>query len=490
MKRSLSYILLTATLAFTAPSCRKDFLETKPFTSIDAASAFSSGERVTAAMTGLYDLITVSTFNTQIVLTSEIKGGDMLVISAGNYSRFVTEYQYVQTPALGYGGGFFSGAWKLIVNTNVAITELPKSPISDADKDDYLAEARALRAWGHLTLARLFAKPYSLDKESPGIPFLDRVLGPSEAIPPRGTVAETYAKITEDLVWARDHISATKRPVAKAANGYGRITKAAINGLLARVYQDQEMWPESVAAAKAALGTDYTTLPAGSTLLAGFIDPTDEWIWTLKYRSDDNTGYVQIASFQEPYNIGYSTFRATPSFFNLFAANDIRQKQFFVNEEMVATLEGDALQRDAPMIAQGGYLMNKFWFRDAWDLNVPMMRAAEMYLIIAEGEAEQTHDGLAQDALFVVQARSITGAVKSTNTGAALKTEIRNERRKELYGEGFRLYDIARKKETLIRTSPEHWVPITLQPGDTRLVLPIPQAERDVSGFPQNDGYL
>lgn len=224
-------------------------------------------------------------------------------------------------------------------------------------------------------------------------------------------------------------------------------------------------------------------------MLEGFVDPNDEWIWTLVYRSDDNTGYVQIASFQEPYNIGYSTFRATTSFLNMFAANDIRRRQFYVNLDMVATLEGDALRRDDILFSRDGYLMNKFWFRDAWDLNVPMMRSAEMYLIEAEAESELGRDGLAQDALFAVQARAIAGAVKSTNTGTALKNEIRDERRKELYGEGFRFYDLTRRKETLTRTAPEHWVPITLATGDYRNILPIPRAETDVSGMEQNTGY-
>lgn len=117
------------------------------------------------------------------------------------------------------------------------------------------------------------------------------------------------------------------------------------------------------------------------------------------------------------------------------------------------------------------------------------MRSAEMFLIEAEAQSELNRDDLAQKALFEVQKRAITGATISTNTGVALKNEIRDERRKELYGEGFRLYDITRRKETLIRTSADHWSPITLAPGDFRNILPIPRNEIDVSGIKQNVGY-
>ncbi len=479
MKR-YAYILLflSSTLLF---SCKKDFLETKPHTSVDQASAFTSPERVEAAMIGLYDLITTSSFNTHIALSSDVKGGDMNVVSTGNYNRFVNEYQYLQSPTIGYGEGFWRDAYKLITNCNVAITQLPNAPIADAAKNDYLAEARALRAWAHLQLVRLFAQPYSVDPNSKGIPVVDWVLKPSEAIPPRGTVKADYDFITTDLLFAKANISPTR------TNTSGRLVLNAVNGLLARVYLDQQIWDK--AAEHAVLARNGYPLAPASALLAGFVDKTPEWIWTLAYRSDDNTGYLQIASFLDPYDIGYSTFRATTSFVNMFGTDDIRRQQFFVNTAKVATGAGNALQRDALQYSRDGYLINKFYFRSDWALSVPMIRSAEMFLIEAEAEAEQGHDGLAQAALFEVQKRAITGGVKSTNTGDALKLEIRDERRKELFGEGFRLYDLTRRKETLVRTAPDHWSAITLAPGDYRNILPIPRTEIDVSGIQQNDGY-
>jgi hypothetical protein len=479
MKKSTFILILITSTSFF--SCKKTFLETKPYSSIDASSAFSSLERVDAAMIGLYDLITTSSFNTHISLTSDVKGGDMLVVSTGNYGRFTTEYQYLQSPTAGYGEGFWRDAYKLIANCNVAISQIPNSPISDETKKDYLAEARALRAWTHLQLVRLFAQPFAVEPASQGIPVVDMLLTPSDKIPARGTVKDDYEFITNELLFAKANISPTR------TNNKGRLVLNSINGLLARVYLDQQKWSEAAAHAKLAR-TNYP-LSAASTLLNGFVDPTSEWIWTLIYRSDDNTGYLQIASFLEPYDIGYSTFRATKSFLDLFSNNDIRKNQFFLNKNKVITGAGNALQRDGIEFSRDGYLMNKFYFRSSWDCNVPMMRSAEMYLIEAEAESEQNHDGLAQNALFEVQKRAITGAVISSNTGVVLKNEIKDERRKELYGEGFRFYDITRRKETLIRVASEHWAPITIAPGDFRNILPIPRNEIDVSGIKQNDGY-
>ncbi|MEO6683583.1 MAG: RagB/SusD family nutrient uptake outer membrane protein [Ginsengibacter sp.] len=327
MKKSTYILILISSSLFF--SCKKDFLETKPYTSIDATSAFSSVERIDAAMTGLYDLITTSSFNTHISLTSDVKGGDMLVVSTGNYSRFVTEYQYLQSPTAGYGEGFWRDAYKLITNCNVAITQISASPIPENIKKDYLAEARALRAWAHLQLVRLFAQPFAVDPSSPGIPVVDVVLAPADKIPPRGTVKDDYDFITSDLLFAKANISPTR------TNNGGRLVLNSINGLLARVYLDQEKWKD--ASDHAVLARNGYSLAAASTLLNGFVDKTSEWIWTLAYRSDDNTGYLQIASFQEPYDIGYSTFRTPLSFINLFSTDDIRRNQFFVNKTKVQT---------------------------------------------------------------------------------------------------------------------------------------------------------
>ncbi|ANE52038.1 RagB/SusD family nutrient uptake outer membrane protein [Flavisolibacter tropicus] len=477
MKRSLFYILF-AGMVFSG--CKKDFLETKPTTSIDAPDAFSTPDKVTAAMNGLYDLMTLSTFTNHIMLTTDIKGGDMLVVSTGNYSRFVTEYQFLQSPTAGYGTQFWRDGFRLISNTNQAIKNLPTAPISDAQKNDFLAEARMIRAWGNYQLVRLFGQPYSVAPTSLGIPKLETPIGEKDPTPARATVKEIYDFIVADLTFAATNLSSTR-------NSVFRVTKNAAYGMLARVYLDMEQW--KLASDNAKLARAGFSLAPGADLLKGFVDPTSEWIWGLDYRSDDNSGYLQVASFQEPYDIGYSTFRATSTFFNLFAADDIRKKLFYVNETKVATYEGDALQRDKPMISRDGYLMNKFYFRSAWDLDVPLMRSAEMYLIEAEAEAELGNTVPAQTALYAVQKRSIPTAVISANTGNALKAEIQVERRKELFGEGFRFFDILRRKETLVRTSPEHWAPLTLAPGAQKNILPIPQSEREVSGLPQNPGY-
>lgn len=482
MKKNL-YItyLLAAGLAFS--SCKKSDLETSPATSFESTEAFSSPSRVNAAMIGLYDLMQPSQFTNHIFLTVDVKGGDQLVKSTGNYNRFVTEYQFTEVANGGTGALsfiFWKRAFEMISSCNQAIVNLPKSPVAEDVKADYLAEARTLRAWANHQLIRLYAQPYAVSPDGPGIPKVDKPLKAEDPTPARSSVKEIYAFMLEDLKFAEQNLK-------KSRNNAFRITINAVYALQARLYLDMGNWAEaSNYAKKARVG--YPLDPA-ATLLAGFVDKTPEWIWGLDYRTDDNTAFLMLASFQEPYDIGYSTFRASKSFFALFADNDIRKKQFYVNLDKVETGEGDALQRDDVVETKDGYLMNKFYYRSTLDLDMPLIRSAEMYLIEAEAESELNNDAAAQTALFEVQKRAITGAVKSINTGEALKTEIENERRKELHGEGFRFFDIIRRKKTLVRTAADHWRPITQASGNGRNILPIPQREIDISHLEQNPAY-
>ena len=104
------------------------------------------------------------------------------------------------------------------------------------------------------------------------------------------------------------------------------------------------------------------------------------------------------------------------------------------------------------------------------------IRAAEMYLTIAECEARLTNPTIAQDMLFMTVSRSIATAVKSTNTGQDLIDEILIERRKELFGEGHGYRDVLRLGNGLTRDGSQplnEFIPA----GDPRFQWPVPQRE-------------
>lgn len=448
--------------------CKKSFLEVSPTNAIQNTEAFNSPEKLKAAMTGLYDLNTNSGYTNNILLSMDVKGEDVLVNSVNNYSRFIAQYQYSETVNNGDLSAHWSQSYKIIANCNQLIENVPNSPVTDAVKLQYTAEARALRAYAHFTLVREFAKPYSADPNALGVPIVLKSISAKDVFPGRAPVKDVYAAIVADLLFAEANLSASQTDVY-------RLTKNSVEGLLARVYLNSGDYVNASKYAKLAR-TGYA-LGNASSLLAGFADKTSEWIWAINVLPADNQGFLAVQSFYDPYNKGYSSFRASQEFLNLFAATDVRINQF-----KIPTASGGDLTTGTIKQAGNGYLISKFLFRGAWDNNIVLMRSSEMVLIEAEAEARQGNNGPAQAALALIQQRAIPGAAVSTNTGADLVNEILLERRKELFGEGQRFYDIVRTGQTLDRSkSASHWSKLVIPGGDKRFILPIPQAEIDAN---------
>ncbi|MEO7047657.1 MAG: RagB/SusD family nutrient uptake outer membrane protein, partial [Ferruginibacter sp.] len=112
----------------------------------------------------------------------------------------------------------------------------------------------------------------------------------------------------------------------------------------------------------------------------------------------------------------------------------------------------------------------------------PLMRASEMYLIEAEAKARMGgQDAAAATALFTLAKQRDPNYVLSSNTGTALIDEIMIQRRVELWGEGFRFYDLKRLDLPLDRSNSNHNASIArvinVPAGDKTWQFLIPQSE-------------
>lgn len=110
------------------------------------------------------------------------------------------------------------------------------------------------------------------------------------------------------------------------------------------------------------------------------------------------------------------------------------------------------------------------------------MRAGEMYLIEAEAKARLgTDDAGARTALFTLVKARNPNYVLSTNSGQALIDEVLLHRRAELWGEGFRFFDLKRMNLDLNRNGSNHTVALattmTVPAGDKQWQFLIPRGE-------------
>lgn len=459
-------------------ACDDGLLDVNPSTSITIDQAFTDAKVFESYIIGMYDELTDNNYTNRLIPYVDIKGGDVLIIPAGNFGRYDTDYIFVESPNSAYASdNVWFQAYDVIGLANPAILAIPDAPLTDEQKPIFEAELRAFRAKALHDLIRVFAQPYNQGRDNLGVVLNTEVTLPTDPGLPRSSVGEIYDQILDDLIQAEQLMPESRTDTYKW-------TKKSIQGMLARVYLDMEMWDEASKWANTAY--QDVTLMTGTEWQEGFYSATSEWMFWAGVTEDDMHGFLSPHSFWASNFEGYSSFRLDMAFIDdKFSDTDVRGRSLLLMDE----------NNGSPIISTG-YVSNKLIFADGFLTDVVYMRASEMYLIYAEAEANlgsAENIANAQDALYTIQLRADDQAVKSNNTGNALLEEIYLERRKELYAEGFAYFDLQRLNRDVVRSEEGgHYGELFIPFNDYRRLSPIPQFELDANEVirsQQNPGY-
>lgn len=523
MKKILLIIFIVG-LLFSA--CTEDFLELYPTTEIDENAAFSTEENAKAVLYGIYDELTQSqNLGSWLHITNEVRGDDAFLAQALNWNWWVEPFQYNWTASDDDARGprgYWDRLYSVIENCNAAIHA--DLPFVDEARDEYLSELYIMRALAYYNLVNLYSQPYTSPggPSSPGVPLYD-VSDPG-TYKGRGTVQEVYDLINSDLEFARQNASPQLNESAKT-----RFTRCFAYGLSARVALSMSDYPSAFSYAEDAIA-DAPDLATAGDYLSGFSDDNEESIYVVPFNSDDYPIYWALTSFYD-HPEGYGNIFFTETLFDSYADDDIRKEWFVsplfynMNDDDVNDFFGDDIYTSyhydgyysysrseaLDFYNAGSYSTGDYYYMNdrpghfslyakfprmnaepgvsngSVGLARPtLMRTSEMYLIKAECEARGEGGGetAAQQTLFEIQDRAQPSAVQSTNTGQDLIDEILMERRKELAGEGFRMYDILRLGIPLERpniTGPNWSDVMSLPAYDDKMIFPIPEAEIDAN---------
>ncbi|MEO7048683.1 MAG: RagB/SusD family nutrient uptake outer membrane protein [Ferruginibacter sp.] len=479
-----SKILLAASLVMLLVSCKKDYLETSPTDQIATISAFSTTTNAWAALNGMHRYMYTQWLGNQDqggqsanMIYMDAMGDDLVLTSSSN-SWFLSEYRWIshrnansRVPLFNYL--FY---YTLISNANLIIQNIDGATGPDTDKKAIKGEALAYRGWAYFQMVQLFGKRFDKANANDGL-GVPLVLTPSTTATPRATVAEVYTQINKDLDDA----------IASLA-GYTRLNKSHINvnvakGFKARVALAQQSWP--VAAQMAADARAGFGLLSNADYTSGFNDYTkNEWMWGMHQQADQTTYFYSFFAFMSS-NFNSSNIRVCPkainsTLYDLISATDIRKTLW----DPTGTNTAFIIPTATAGAVRKPYMNRKFLVADQGNSigDFPLMRASEMYLIEAEAKARiGGQDAAAATALFTLAKQRDANYVLSTNTGTALIDEIMIQRRVELWGEGFRFYDLKRLDLPLDRTNSNHNASIAsvlnVSAGDKTWQFLIPQSE-------------
>lgn len=487
-------ILLSFTAAavvLMAGSCQKDYLETAPTDQVDNSAIFNSVENANVALHGIYrymfERTTAVSANQQnkpgvggILLGLDFMGEDIGISSAnwftstgeGNW-RGHTIDNSVNT--LYYYRTFY----RIIGNANYIIDNVDGLTGTDTDKANVKSQALTLRAYSYSYLVQFYGKRYDASSKPNtqlGVPLL---LSSTDSKMPRATVEEVYDAIVADLDAAIALNSETRQNKSQANVWVAR-------ALRARVALTMQDYPTAITYASEVINSGQFPLMTQAQYRSGFNDATiGEYIWASMPTSDQGDTFGSFFA-QIAYDANTSFQRANPKrinsvLYNWIPATDVRKEMW----EPAPTAANFPLP--SASFARQEYMSRKFAVKEVGGTlgDVPLIRAAEMHLILAEAYASSNQPALAQNALFVLTSARDNSAVKSTNTGNALLEEIWLNRRVELWGEGFRFLDLKRLNQPLDRTVVPNYVETSVASlmqvpaGDPRWQFKIPRTEME-----------
>lgn len=343
-------------------------------------------------------------------------------------------------------------SYEQIARANNAIIYIPKVPAMDESiRTRSMGEAYFLRAYAYWTLNNIYGDVPLVQEQN--------VLDGNYNIA-KNTSEEVRTLIAADLQKAADML-----PETYGASDRGRVSKGAAWGMLCKLYMTWEkldsalIYGEKVIAnPNYSLATNYQDNFLPETQVN---DPEILFaIWNLDlYNASPANIYFTARAWN-----GWGFHHPTQNFADAFEKNDtLRKKATLVEvgdsipnqQALIEISDKDAYQMFTGMVGQStgrmlpsqsttGYNVRKYTaFKSDGNMNnsvkQPLLRTADIYLLVAEAKIRKSGAGAGDAEINTVRAR-----VKLPALHNATFNDVVRERRVELGGENVRYFDLLR----------------------------------------------
>lgn len=332
----------------------------------------------------------------------------------------------------------------------------------------YKAQALGYRAFSYLNLIQTYQFTYKGKEDAPGVP-LTLTVDDERGTTKRAPVKDVYAVILSDLTEAIDLLG------DKTRDSKDQVSLQVAYGLRARVNLVMQNWKEAAEdAQKAQEGFTPYSLNAVSVPAFNNAVNNNSWIWANIISIENEiveTGIINwpshVCSFTGNgyVNVGTYKYVNKPLWLEI-PETDVR-KHWWVDENLKAPYVDDITLPDKDGVQQPlvevlkfkPYTNIKFGAYEDKILNAtnasdwPVMRVEEMILIEAEAKAMSGDLAGGKTVLknFLSTYRDPEYKLSTAGSAEAFQEEVWKQRRIELWGEGFSLFDILRLKKPLTR---------------------------------------
>jgi len=451
MKKIFNFLIISV-IGIGMISCSEEsLLDLSPVNNISIDDAFSSPSLIESSINGMYNAAAIGQYNSTnpnggrgyvwgaaFVEQGDCRGED--VVNTATFYQLT--YTATYDPTTANNVYYWIDGYRLINRANLVIEGVSKAiangTITKAVGDDYIGQAKFLRAITHFELLTYFARPYNFTSGAshPGIPYREVGIDTqneidTEILMGRNTVADCYQKVLTDLTDAETSI--TNTTLTKASK------KAAI-AFKTRVYLHMRDWDKVVSEGAKIKGTYTLTASPNGPFMDNYLN-TESIFSTLQVATLNPGVNAALAS---QYN------RRT-----LVCISPIiwRDPSWLVDDKRRED-NSTATDRGTGMVFTASGKKHTLKYKDGVTYTdaAPVIRYAEVLLNMAEAHARKTSPDLSTSLALLNEVRNRALANVATqeykianfNNATALVGAILKERRIEFLMEGRRWSDIHR----------------------------------------------
>lgn len=512
MKMKKIYLGLLAAAALMTTSCD---MNTTNYGVIDLDNAIESKADAQKFLNGIYSNLRGCTAGDYIAVSEMQMDQFVGTLDNGNRLGQISKGQ-IQASSQDITP-LYEAMYTRIASANYFLPELEKliesDDFSDSDKTEFTymrGSTKFARAYYYWFLLNMFCEVPSssnLDTPAKGVQIVTEYHPTADrsAYPGRSTIRETVALINQDLADAYSDIKAYENAgnmqyVGPNAAFLSSYTVEALQARMALLCGDNST---ALTKAEDVINSGYYALTEAADYAAIWTDDEGDELLFVPYGDQQEGAPTTGVNWLTNATKTTSDYLPTPEALVAYDSGDVRFSAFF--SVYGFTISG---------ISVRGYAFTKFPGNSALNTGTTNamrnkakpFRLSELYLIAAEAAAATNATDKANNYLNSLCSKRNPNYVETQRSGTQLTTAIRNERSKELIGEGFRFSDLKRWAEGFTRTCDYSLIGLSslddvVDPGylgitytatDTRFVWPIPQDEMSVNpqlAGQQNPGY-